>query len=515
MGSAALKRFTFLKNAFILTITSLLLRTIGIFFRVYLSNKIGAEGMGLYQLIVSIYVLASTFATSGISTGVTRLIAEEGGQGTRRSVRRILRRAIFISLLIGVASAAAMVFGAGLISQYWLRDMRAVPSLKILSIGLPFMGVTSCLRGYFIARRKASSTSYAQMFEQLVRIGAILLIIDRFAAFGMSAACAAVMIGDTLAEIGSCLYLGIGYLRDRRKLPTTGCPPARKKGIFRELISIAVPITAGRYLNSALRTVENLLVPNCLTRYSGSKERALSEFGMLKGMAMPILFFPSSFLSAFSTLLIPEISEAAAMNQKRRVEQAVHTSLRVTLLLSIPISGVFALFSKPLGQLIYGSEEVGFLIGVLAPIMPFMYLESVVDGLLKGLDQQVSSLKYSVLDSVLRITAIFFLVPMRGMQGFLFVMIVSNILTSLLNIRRLLVVTGIRMQWGQWLLKPLLAMTAGGVAALGLQMLLNETFLPLLAVILLAAAAGVLLYALLLFLFGCITREDFTWLRRR
>ena len=203
------------------------------------------------------------------------------------------------------------------------------------------------------------------------------------------------------------------------------------------------------------------------------------------------------------------------MNQKRRVEQAVHTSLRVTLLLSIPISGVFALFSKPLGQLIYGSEEVGFLIGVLAPIMPFMYLESVVDGLLKGLDQQVSSLKYSVLDSVLRITAIFFLVPMRGMQGFLFVMIVSNILTSLLNIRRLLVVTGIRMQWGQWLLKPLLAMTAGGVAALGLQMLLNEAFLPLLAVILLAAAAGVLLYALLLFLFGCITREDFTWLRRR
>ncbi len=515
MGWTELKRFTFLKNAFILTVTSLILRTVGIFFRVYLSNKIGAEGMGLYQLIVSIYVLASTFATSGISTGVTRLISEEAGRGTRRSIRRILRRAVFVSLLIGLVSAAAMVFGAELISEYMLHDMRAAPSLKILSIGLPFMGVTSCLRGYFIARRKASSTSYAQMFEQLVRIGAILLIIDRFAAMGMSAACAAVMIGDTLAEIGSCLYLGIGYLRDKRKLPTAGSPPVRKKGILRELLGIAVPITAGRYLNSALRTIENLLVPNCLTKYSGSKEQALSEFGMLKGMAMPILFFPSSFLSAFSTLLIPEVSEAAALNQHRRVERAIQTSMRVTLLLSVPISGVFFLFSKPLGQLIYGSEEVGFMIGVLAPIMPFMYLESVVDGLLKGLDQQVSSLKYSVLDSVLRITAIVILVPLRGMQGFLFVMIVSNIMTSLLNIRRLLVVANVRMQWGQWLFKPLLAMTAGGVASMGLRRLLDGSALPMLANVIAAAGAGVLLYTLLVFLFGCVTREDFTWFRRR
>lgn len=509
-----MKRFTFLKNAFILTATSLILRTVGIFFRVYLSNKVGAEGMGLYQLVFSIYILASTFASSGISTGVTRLIAEEAGRGTRKSIRRILRRAIAVSVLIGVASSLLVAGGAGAIGKYMLGDMRAVPSLRILSIGLPFMGVTSCLRGYFIARRKVSSSSKAQMFEQLVRIAAIMLIIDRFASQGIGMACAAVMIGDTLAEIGSCLYLAIGYLYDRRKLPTAaGAIPAKPQGILRRLMGIAVPITAGRYLNTALRTVENILVPDTLSRFSGSKERALSEFGMLKGMAMPILFFPSSFLSAFSTLLIPEISEAAAMNQSRRVAKAVNSSLRITLLLSIPISGVFALFSGPLGQLIYHSDEVGFMIGVLAPIMPFMYLESVVDGLLKGLNQQVSSLKYSVLDSVLRIGAIVLLVPLQGMKGFLFVMIVSNILTAWLNIHRLLKVTGVRMQWGQWLFKPLLAMTTGGVLALAVQSALRDT-LPLLAVTVLSALAGVLLYAGLLFLFGCVTKEDLRWARR-
>ncbi len=510
-----MKRFLFLKNAAILTVTSLLLRTVGIFFRVYLSNKIGAEGMGLYQLVFSIYVLAATFASAGISTAVTRLIAEEAGRGTRRSVRRILRRAIFVSLLIGILSALIVALCAAPIAQVALNDARAVSSLRILSIGLPFMGVSSCMRGYFIAQRKVSRTTNAQMLEQVVRIGVIMLLIDRFAAQGLSAACAAVLIGDTLAEMASCLFLYVGYCRDNRKLPTGQASSAAvRPPIMRKLLAIAVPITAGRYLNTALRTVENLMVPNALTTYSGSRERALSEFGMLKGMAMPILFFPSSFLSAFSTLLIPEVSEAAVLNQTEKVEKAVSASIRITLLLSIPISAIFSLFSKQLGVLIYNSEEVGLLIGVLAPLMPLMYLESVVDGLLKGLNQQVSSLLYSVIDSVLRIGLILLLVPGRGMPGFLFIMIVSNILTSWLNIRRLLVVTHTRFQWASWVFKPLLAMATAGTAAYGLQRLLQGATNSMLLIVTSASLAGLLLYALLLLLFGCVGRQDLSWLHR-
>jgi stage V sporulation protein B len=234
---------------------------------------------------------------------------------------------------------------------------------------------------------------------------------------------------------------------------------------------------------------------------------------MLKGMAMPILFFPSSFLSAFSTLLIPEISEAAVLKQKGKVERAVTQSLRITLLMSMPISGLFTMFSAQLGMLIYHSQEVGFLIGVLAPIMPFMYLESVVDGLLKGLDQQVSSLKYSMLDSVIRIAAIVMIVPARGIMGFLFIMIISNILTAFLNIRRLLIVTGVRMQWAQWILKPLLAIATAGVAAYGLQLILNQADLPMIVVVIILSAVVIALYTLLLFMFGCLNKDDVKWVR--
>lgn len=473
-----------------------------------MSNKIGAEGMGLYQLIFSIYVLAATFASSGICTAVTRMVTDELATGTKKSVLRILRRAVLLSALIGVASAALVFFGADFIGNVWLKDARAIPALKILTPSLPFMGITSCLRGYFIARRNASSPSRSQIFEQLVRITVVMLLIGEFAEKGIAYACMAVMIGDALAETASCIYLGCSYMLDKRKLHTPTVDRKQSKGVVRKLLAIAVPITAGRYLNTILRTIENILVPDCLTRYNASKEQSLSEFGMLKGMAMPLLFFPSSFLTSMSTLLIPEISEANALQQRNRVERTINRTLHITLTASILISGIFVLFAKDLGLLIYNSEEVGFLLQVLAPLMPVMYLESVVDGILKGLNQQVSSLKYSVADSVIRIILIVVLVPIRGMEGFLFVMIVSNLLTSFLNIHRLLSITGVKLQWGRWIIKPVLAMATSGAVALLMNRIPFIGTLSRLPNLCIVGVAAVLLYGVLLIMTGCVTKEE-------
>lgn len=510
-----MKRFLLLKNAFILVLTSLILRTIGIFFRVYLSNKIGAEGMGLYQLVFSIYILASTFAVSGISTAVTRLVSEQVGKETRRSIRRIMRRAVMLSFTFGIFSSLIVFLFAKPIALYGLGDMRAVPALRILSVGLPFMGLSSCFRGYFIARRRVSNSTGAQLFEQFVRITTIVLIIGSFSDKGISASCAAVMIADTLAETLACGYLAIGYMIDKRRLPTVAGSSQKQGFILRKMLRISLPVSAGRYLNTALHTVENLLVPNCLARFSGSRERALSQFGMLKGMAMPILFFPASFLSAISTLLVPEISEAAVMRQSDKVIRAVNQSMRITLLLSIPVSALFIMFSKQLGMLIYHDEQVGFLIGALAPITPFMYLESVVDGILKGLDQQVSSLKYNMFNSVVRIVTIVLLVPLRGIRGFLLIMIVSNILTSSLNVRRLLRVAGVRMRWGQWVFKPMLAIATSVVTTKGICRFFENNSLPMIMVILGVSSVILILYGILLALFGCVGINDFEWFNMR
>ncbi len=500
----------FLKNAAILTVTSLILRTIGIFFRIYMSNKIGAEGMGLYQLVVSIYVLGATFATSGISTAVTRLVADELVRGTADSVRRILRRSILLSIIIGLASTAIIYAGAEIISVYWIKDVRATPALRVMSFSLPSMGVSSCLRGYFIARRRVAVSSRAQLLEQAVRIGVVVFLLDRFAVFGIGVSCMAVMLGDTVAEWIACGCIAWGYYRDRCHL--SGELPQRQgsplTSVVRRVLAIAAPITAGRYLNSILRTIENILVPNSIAKYSGSQERGLSEFGALKGMALPLIFFPASFLSAMATLLIPEISAANALQHKDRINSAVEKALRITLLSSILIGAVFTAFSRELGLLLYNSAEVGLYLRVLAPLTPIMYTESIVDGMLKGLNQQNSSLKYSVADSSIRIVLILLLVPYRGMGAFLFIMVISNVLTSFLNTHRLLKVTGMSIPWNRWILRPFLGACIASAIALTVTNLpfissVSGIWLTVLGILCLCGA-----YVALMVLLGCITRSD-------
>ena len=384
--------------------------------------------MGLYQLIFSVYLFASTLAVGGITTAVTRLVANEAARGAgRQRLHAILIRALFISLLFGIASALLLYFGASAAGLYWLRDARAPLSLQILAPSLPFISVSACLRGYFMARRNAASPSNSQILEQAVRMAIIIVLIDRTLSLGLTYTCAAVVLGNTVSEIVSCAYMYFGYRRDLKKLTEDEAGKRPMPKIISRLMTIAMPIAIDRYLNTALHTVENLLVPNCLEKYSSSRERALSEIGMLRGMAMPILFFPSSFLSAMSTLLVPEISEAAALGKKELLNRTINRALHVTITSSILIGGVFTAFAYEFGTLIYKSTEVGFLIRVLAPLAPLMYLESIVDGLLKGLNQQVSSLKYGLIDSTLRICLILLIVPGVGMRGFLFVMIVSNV----------------------------------------------------------------------------------------
>ena len=460
----------FIKNAAALTVTALILRSIGMVFRIWLSAAVGEEGMGLYQLIISVYVLASTFATSGICTAVTRLIAEELECGGEKSVRRILRRSVLLSLIVAAVSTAAVFLLADGIAVYWIKDARAALSLRILSLSLPFMGVSSCIRGYFIARRRVAVQSTAQIFEQLVRISLIMLIIGRFAPLGIGCACAAVLIGDTVAEACACVYMYIGYLRDKKRA-ADGAAVGRSSppySVVGRIVSISLPITAGRYLTTALRTAENLLVPQKLAAAGGSYDGALAAFGRLKGMALPILFFPGSFLSALSTLMVPEMSAAAASGDREGIRSAAKKTICITSELSMLIAGVFLVFSREIGVAVYRSEEVGVLLRCLAPLVPLMYLESVTDGILKGLDQQNSLFWYNVADSAVRIGLIYAIVPMSGMSGFLTVMVVSNVLTSTLCVGRLLRTAGMGIDAVGWFVRPAVCAavscaSAGGV----------------------------------------------------
>ncbi len=507
-----MKKTVFIKNAAILTASSLILRFAGIIFKVWLAAKIGAEGIGLYQLVFSVYMFAATFATSGICTAVTRLVSEELVVGNKNGIKRIMRRCVQLSLLVAAFTILVLFFGGDFIATKILKDARAALSLKILAFSLPFMGVCSCVKGYFMARRKAAPSSSSQLLEQIVRIVVIMLIISKYNSLRLNYACAAVFLGDTLAEAVSCLYVYIRYRIDFKKLEITSPVTRAPYKLLPAISHIALPITSGRYLNSLLRMIENILVPICLTN-SVLGGNGISLFGMIKGMALPILFFPSTLLNALSTLLLPEMSEAAVRGRRAVVQSISYRIIKITSLVSIIVSALFLVGGRQMGVLIYKDANVGFLLRALSPIVPFMYLDAICDGILKGLDQQKFTFRTSVGDSAIRIILILLFLKRWGIYAFLGIMYFSNFLTGFLNTRRLIKTSGLKLNLTYTFFLPIcgafsICLVTSFILNL-LPMLSNLIYIIILCVV------GVALYLAYLFLVGIVDRDDISFIRQK
>lgn len=464
----------FVKNAVILAATGLILRIAGVLFKVWLADTVKSEGIGLYSLVFSVYMLAATFATAGVSTAVTRLVAEEEHNG-RKAVFSVMRKAVLITLLVAIVTTAIIFFLAEPIAVYILKDTRTVLALKILSFSLPFMGLSSCARGYFIARRKTVQPSAVQLLEQAVRIAVTVVTVKLFAHKGLSYTAAAVLLGDTLAEFVSFLVNWLLYRHDVKELPAG----KSADGVLKRILHIALPITGSSYLSSALHTAENILIPLRLSLFYGDNVRGLELFGAVRGMALPLLFFPASFLTSLSTMLIPEVSEAKSLGNTLKVRETVLYAVKTTLTLSTLITCGFLFNAEDLGFAVYGDRDVGQIILILSPIVPLMYLESVTAGLLKGLDRQMNMLRFNSFDSIVRIASVFFLLPLFGIKAYLGIMIVSNCFTSCLSARCLFKTTETSPDLLRWVVFPLSVGVVGGILAKLSTSFINSTLIRL------------------------------------
>lgn len=487
----------YLKNAAILTLSGLGLRVLGMAFRVFVAAGIGSEGMGLYQLILSVYTVFVSLATAGMNVASTRLAAQSLARG--RSMARTVRRLVLAAGALGTAAMVLQLLLAEPLARFLLHDVRGALGLKILAPSLPVMAVAGALRGCFLARRRVEPNAVAQLVEQLVRMGVVWLALRRFSHWGAGYACAAVLAGNTVSECVSCLLMVLFALRDAG-LRSRGSGREAKRSPFtrRELAAIVLPVEGSRLLSSTLQAAEASLIPLCLAIHLGDRAEAISRYGALKGMALPLLFFPFSILSALSSLLMPEIARASARHDRLAAARLIETTLRTAGLFSMLAGCCFVLFGSQVAQLLYGDAQVGGYIRVLGFVAPFMYLESMVDGLLKGLGEQLATFRYSLLDSALRILCIVALLPRFGMEAFLGIMAMSNLLTFGLNTARLLRRAGLKPRLFAWLGRPALFALAAGAAGEAVLRCTGGAPLGLAA----AASAVCLLYLALALGFG-------------
>lgn len=428
------RRNVYLQNAMLLTASGLVLRMLGMGFRVVLSAYLGGEGMGLYQLILAVYMVFVSLATAGMNVAATRLAAQSlaRGQGMAATLRGLCTAA----LAFGTVAMVAQALLAGPAAHSLLHDARAETALRVLAPSLPFMAVSGALRGCFLAARRVTPNVVTQLIEQLVRMAVAVAGLRVMAQWGAGYGCAAVLLGNTVSEGVSCCLMLLFAARTP-EFARHGQEPLHPY-TRRDLYEIVLPVTGSRLLGSGLQAVESSLIPLTLSLYTGSRAVAMTQYGNFKGMALPLLFFPFSVLSALSGLLMPEITRAHTRGDGAGTRHLIGTMLKLTGLFSLAAGACFVAFGPQLAQIVYRDAEVGRYVQVLGFVAPFMYLESMVDGVLKGLGEQLATFRYSLADSLLRIAAIAVLLPRYGIMAFLGIMIVSNLFTFTLNTRRML-----------------------------------------------------------------------------
>lgn len=465
-------RQSYLKNAALMTGTDILLRLAGMGLRIYLANALGGEGMGLYQLVLAVYSLFVTLATAGVSVAATRLMTEELSRAPAEA-RGMLVRLLSAGIGLGALSMAAQFGLAGLAAKWWLGDVRAAASLRVSAFGLPWMAVSAVLRGFFIARRRVEPNLISQLGEQTVRIGLICFALEWAREFDTGEECTVVMLATAVSEAVSTGMMLLFYRREAAvcfgKRPAA-CP----KDPARRLWEILWPVEGGRCLSSALRTAENMLVPACLTIWlaasgQGAREEAVTQYGNLKGMALPLLTFPFGLLSSLSVLLMPEVTQAYMQGETCRLQALVDRMLRLTGYFSALGGALFWVWGTPLAWMLYHSTEAGAYLEILGPAMPLFCMESMVDGAMKGIGEQRAGFRYSVWDSIFRIGGVMLLLPHFGMKGFLFVILMSSFYTCIANTSRLLRCCGMPPHPVRWLGAPGLAAILSAVIGSGLR----------------------------------------------
>ncbi len=449
-----------------MTIFSLVNKLLGVFLRLFLSSRIGSEGMGLYQLIMSIYSMFSTFATAGFTVSVSRLIAEKDSRNSSDS-RLLLNNSFLASAVISIVATSALLIFADSIAFGILGDERCGMPLRILAFSMPFMAIAACLKGFFIAKQKVTVTASASLFEQIVKMSVIAVCLNVVLAANddIGTLCGGIVVGITLSEICSCTFLWLFRAIPQRKHREKYLPTETRSDSFRSLMNVTVPISLTVYLTSILHTVETLLIPYVFESYSGDRGHALSQFGIIRGMVIPILFFPFAFLGSLVSVFTPEISRLNMLSDRRPLNSRISSIMSFVSILSVAVGGLFFFLPTEIGEAFYPNENTAQAIKILSVVTPFMYVETVSDGLLKAIGEQVQTLKFSVYNSILRVALILTFVAKTGENGYLWLLVISNTFTYALCRYRLFKVTGVKPRMQTDIVLPLASAIVSGICA--------------------------------------------------
>ncbi len=447
---------TFIAGAIILMIAGFISRIIGFVYRIYLSNLIGAEGMGLYQLIVPIYTLIILTLTSGVSISVSKMIAEEMAKGHNINIKRISKVGLIFVLMTSIIISILLYINIDFVVNNLLKDSRTYFSVLIMIPCIPLIAAASAYKGYFYGIQDVTPTAVSQIVEQLVKIGIIMALASQFLKAGLEYTCALATLGMAIGEMSNLLVLAVCYRYKKYSFinQNSTIGKLRKRKLLSSIFSCAAPISINRFIISIMTAVEVILIPRRLLVGGLDYIQCMEEYGKLMGMAMPLITFPALVTVSLATTLVPAISESISLKNFNRVNYRISKSIQITMVLGFVFMALFACYPDKIADMIYPGQNVGNTLFLLSFTCIFIYLQQILMGVMNGLGKQGILLTNSIIGSVIRISVVYFLIPKYGLPVYIIGIIISSFIVCILNFITIERDTGMVLDLRHWVVLP-------------------------------------------------------------
>lgn len=414
-------RHKLFRNAAILTVAGFISRIFGFLFRIFLSRSFGEESVGLYQMIFPLYILCLSLSTAGLQTAVSRITAEKTTLGHNKEADGVLTAALCLAVVISLIEILVIQDQAGSIAGSLFGDERCMELILIISYALPFAAVHSCICGRSLGLGDTMLPAASQLIEQCVRILTVVLLWIFLRTCGLTPSIRLAAAGVVAGEMAAALFTVRGLRLQR---------PVRA-GI-RELFAFSAPLTANRTALTLLQSIEAVSIPASLIRYGMSATEAVSLYGVLTGMALPCILFPSALTGSVGTVLLPAVSAASTSGNRRSVFLLLRKAIVSCFSLGLACCLFFLLFGKMIGRFLFHSADAGRFIITLAWICPFLYVNSSLLNAVNGYGRTGTSFLISMSGLLIRIAGVFLAVPQFGIQGYLWALLGAQLCTTVL-----------------------------------------------------------------------------------
>lgn len=410
----------FVQSTLILIIGGFITKLLGMVIKIVMTRAMGTEGIGIYMLILPTFTLFIALAQLGFPVAISKLVAED-----HHNNKNLVFSIIPVSLVLNLVIMIFLIFFGDFFATHLLHEKRGYLAILCIGFVLPFISISSILRGYFFGKQRMFPHVFSNITEDVVRLLLMMIGIPFFLSKGIEYAVAFVVLVNIASELTSILVLFF-FLPKNFKLEKIDFIP-NKENIF-QVLKISLPTTGSRLIGSIGYFLEPIILTYVLMQVGYSNHFIVNEYGILSGYVMPLLLLPSFFTMAISQALVPVVSKAYSNGHKKYTKGKVRQAIFFSLLIGIPVTVLFELIPEVPLQFIYHTTEGISYIRVLAPICLLHYIQSPLTSTLQAMGKAKDAMNGTLGGMVIRTILLFVCSYLKiGMWG-LVIATASNII---------------------------------------------------------------------------------------